>query len=125
MLIFPTITIKVVHSTTIFSVRVVCAAEQCLILLVYLFNVVLKECPLYIVNVSPRGCGWKLVEWCLFALDILSSLKVVYPPQRNYPVHGLLVFQIDVLVLVYSPTTSTVHHYSLIFVNGIATFSAW
>ena len=125
MLILPTISIKVINSTTIFSIRIICATKQCLILLAYLLYVVLEECSLYIVNVSSGWSSWHLVEWLLYTLYVLGGLKVVYPPQRYYPVYGLLVLQIDILMLINPPTASTIHHYSLVFIDGVTTFSTW
>lgn len=79
MLILPALTVELIHSTTVSSVRLISTTEQYLILLSHLFNVVLEEGALYIVNTSVSRCGGHLDERFLLSLNILSGLEVVYP----------------------------------------------
>lgn len=125
MLILPTITIKLIYSAAISGVWFINTTEQNLILLTYLVNVILEESALYIVVISVSGCGWHLDKRFLFSLDIMGSLEVVYPPQRYNPIDRLLVSQVYVLVLINSTTTPAIHHYLLVFIDSVTTFSAW
>lgn len=125
MFILPTVSVELVHSTAISSIRFIGVTEQSLILLSYLINVVLKESTLYIVQVSMGGSCRHLSERSLFTLYILGSLEIINPSQRNYSINCLLIFQINILMLVDSSTTPAVHHYLLLFVNCVATFSTW
>jgi len=79
MLILPALTIKLIYSATVSSVRLISATEQYLILLSHLLNVVLEESALYIINASVSRCRRHLDERFLFSLNILSGLEVVYP----------------------------------------------
>ena len=79
MLILPALTVELIYSATVSSVRLISATEQCLILLSHLLNVVLEESALYIINASVSRCRGHLDERFLFSLDILSGLEVVYP----------------------------------------------
>lgn len=94
-------------------------------MLAYLINVISEEGALHIVYVTMSRCLWQLHERLLLSLNVLGGLEVVDPTQRNNSVYRLLIFQINVLVLVNSPTTSTVHHNLLFFINGETPFSSW
>lgn len=125
MFVLPTLTIKLVYSATISGVGFISATKQYLILLTHLVDVILEESSLHIVVVTVSGCSWHLDKRFLFSLNILSSLEVVYPSQRNDPIDRLLILQIHILMLVNSTTTPTIHHYLLIFIDSITTFSTW
>lgn len=79
MLILPALTVELIHSATVSSVRLISTTEQYLILLSHLFNVILEEGALYIVNTSVGRCGGHLDERFLLSLNILSGLEVIYP----------------------------------------------
>jgi len=125
MFILPTISVELVYSTTISSIRFIGVTEQCLILLSYLINVVLKERALYIIQMSMSWSCWHLNERSLLTLYVLGSLEIINPPKRNYSIDCLLIFQINILMLINSSTTPAVHHYLLLLVDRVATFPTW
>lgn len=125
MCILPSFSIKLVHCGIIFTILLIRTRKQVLTLLSYLLYVFLKESTLYIVGLSLYRSFWHLLEGFSFALDVLCGLKIVNPSERYYSIYSLLIFQVYVLMLVYSSTAPTVHHHLLLFIYSKTAFSAW
>lgn len=70
MLVLPTVTIELVHPTTVSGIRIISTAEQSLMLLTYLLNVVLEESSLNVVYLSMSWSSRHLSERTLFTLYV-------------------------------------------------------